>query len=309
MRRTRGFTLIELLVVIAIIALFLGLLLPALARARTNARSMEDGAQQQQIHAAFLIFSGAAKGQLPVPGLIARMPMTFDSGPGSPPPNSPGVGREDFRHNWTGPLYSSMIAQEYFGTDLMIGPTEVNPVVRRCENYDHARYNPAQGSYWDDAFTVLISALPGLDRFCHTSFAHAAICGDRKMLRWRDTQDSTYPILGTRGVEKGVEPGNPAYDTSPTLQLHGATHQWDGNVVFADNHCELSATFYPTQTMYQPVNGGGGPVKDNIFNYEFAVDSPGCGGQGAADAWLVISVSSDPEGGLFVTEEYDRLNE
>src|SRR5262245_626820 len=153
MRRTRGFTLIELLVVIAIIALLIGLLLPALAKAQKNARSMKDGAQQKQIHSAFITYAGTAKGQLPVPGLINRKATnTAYYGPGGAAQQQPGVGPEDYKWNWTGPLYSSMVAQEYFGTDILIGPTEVNPVVQRLENYNYSLYNPAADKYWDTNF-------------------------------------------------------------------------------------------------------------------------------------------------------------
>ena len=94
MKPTRGFTLIELLVVIAIIALLVGLLLPALAKAQRNARSMKDSTQIKQIHTAFLTFANVNKGRLPIPGLIDRDPATFMSGVGGTGVNMPGVGPE-----------------------------------------------------------------------------------------------------------------------------------------------------------------------------------------------------------------------
>ncbi len=304
MRRTRGFTLIELLVVIAIIALLVGLLLPALAKAQRNARTMKDAAQIKEVHQAMLTFANANQGRLPIPGLIDRKPAEFFNGVGSGPTEMPGVGPEDYSRNRTDNMYAAMIAQEYFGTDILIGPTEVNPIVVEDVDYDYSMYNPGNDDYWDSDFEVNIWAKPGQGFFCNASYSHEAICGDRKSLKWRDNQDSAYPIMGTRAVKKGVPAGNDDHDRSPTLQLHGPKRQWVGNICFADNHTEQVQNFFPALTTYEAINGAGGPVKDNIYAAEFE-DHP-TDPRAAPDAWLVISIFAN-NSGVWVAEQYDAL--
>lgn len=286
MKRKRGFTLIELLVVIAIIALLVGLLLPALAKAQRNARSMKDSAQIKEIHQAFLSFANANGGKLPLPGLIDRKKTNYINPAGGGTIDLPGVGPEDSIQNTSKALYSAMIAQEFFNTDILIGPTEVNPVVIEDLDYNYAMYDPGADNYWDPNFRAKIDSVPGTANVCNTSYAHMAICGDRKELKWRDTQDSADTVLSTRGVKNGAFPHEQDYKSSVTLRLHGSKKTWVGNICFADNHMGTSENFYPPLVMYEAINGSGGPVKDNIFKAEFT-DHPD-GAEAAPDAWLVL---------------------
>ena len=66
MRKEKGFTLIELLVVIAIIALLLGVLLPALRRARNQARAVVCRAHLKQWGTVLALYTEDHEGRLPL---------------------------------------------------------------------------------------------------------------------------------------------------------------------------------------------------------------------------------------------------
>lgn len=63
--RPRAFTLIELLVVIAIIALLIGILLPALAKARMSAQKMLGQANHRSVQQGISIYSDQFAGEMP----------------------------------------------------------------------------------------------------------------------------------------------------------------------------------------------------------------------------------------------------
>jgi len=60
-----GFTLVELLVVIGIIAVLIGVLLPALSRARQNAMILKCAANERSLGQAMFIYASLNKGSLP----------------------------------------------------------------------------------------------------------------------------------------------------------------------------------------------------------------------------------------------------
>ena len=178
MKRSRGFTLIELLVVMAIIALLIGLLLPALAKARAQARMVKDAAQLKQMHQAWLTFARQANGALPTPGLIDRQAVDIGNGT----QEIPGRGAEDISLNDHAKMQSALIMQNYYGTELVVGTTEISTKVAVKDDYNYEQYTPVDQDedwYWDETFVA------DLNSESNVSYASMPICGKRKKTQWR----------------------------------------------------------------------------------------------------------------------------
>lgn len=265
MTRKRGFTLIELLVVMAIIALLIGLLLPALAKARATAKLTKDSTQIRGVHQSWLVFAREFEGLFPTPGLIDRLPFNGVE--------EPGRGPEDQELNDTARMHSACIMQNYYSSQLIVGPTEPSGRVAVKDDYNYELYDVPTDIYWDDSFEADLASLS------NTSYASMPIAGDRKQREWKDTLNSAWPIVANRGVREGSLVDTD-YNESITLEIHGSK-QWMGNVCYNDNHVEVSKTFKPEGVSY---TDGGALLADNIFkNDENPYNSPL-----GVDSYLVI---------------------
>ncbi len=276
MNRKRGFTLIELLVVMAIIAILLGLLLPAVQRARQNAKMLKDATQIEEIQQSWIIWGNAEfQGVYPVPGLIRRRPV---DAPGSPIDNTliPGRGEENFGWSTTPSLYSACIAQNYFSPELCVGPTEPSGHVAVKADYNYNLYSPIGGLYWDPTFKA------NLETQSNVSFAHLPLSGKRRRTEWRNSMNSEFAVLGNRGPEFGSLDQN-VYGTSITLDIHGTRKQWIGNMCYNDGHVGTHNTFYPEGIDYWDTLESR-MLPDNLFKNDTESDTSGQG----YDIWLVM---------------------
>ncbi len=278
MKKNRAFTLIELLVVIAIIALLVGILLPALGKARQSARQLKCATQVRNIVQACLIWSQQNKEQFPLPSQIDRSNTTVAGTAGQP----------NRQKDVTGNIVSLLIWNGSISPEICITPAESNSQIVAFADYQNA--NPIgaptpAAAQWDPGFagTPADNSTGGIRRpttgFGNVSYAHALPFGSPRSAKWSNTFAATEPVWGNRGPtyqgatnDSAVYPGTAGWTLpttgaqSNTLLIHGGRNTWEGNIGYNDGHVTFETRPDPTEITYRRT-GTASPltVPDNMF--------------------------------------------
>jgi prepilin-type N-terminal cleavage/methylation domain-containing protein len=270
--RKSGFTLIELLVVIAIIALLIGILLPALGKARRSAQQLKDSTQIRNILQSMAVFASNNKDTYPLPSRIDKADNTITVG-----------GTDSFRKDTTRNIFSILIFDGSIPTELAMGTTEPNGQFEQYKDYELS--NPLGAvrrelALWDPKFSAnpldstSSTAVANQNTSGNFSYAHTLPLGKRKSM-WANTFAATEASLANRGPtytgggtdQPWILTQDQYGEQSNTLLIHGSRSKWEGLVGFNDAHVTFENEADPEKLIWswQDLQNEQKTQPDNIF--------------------------------------------
>ena len=289
MKKNRAFTLIELLVVIAIIALLVGILLPALAKARASAKTLKCSTQVRNIVQACQVFANSNRDSYPLPSNLDKTGTTIG------PAGTTATQAQLEAKNNIGNALSILIFNNAISPELCVSPAEVSGVVKIDDQYASASPPAATTAggtpataLWDPGFAGTAAAqeptyrrTPGIS---NNSYASNVFFGARRQ-KWSNTFSATEPVFGNRGPKyQGTDASDRAQwqgngsngwrlvtgangTDSNTLLIHGGRSSWEGNIGYNDGHVNTETRPDPIEITFKRSgnNTTNAVVPDNFF--------------------------------------------